>query len=102
LSDWGVALWADNVPGYLPTGPSNPKHTFSNIQLRAALGSSYSLFPTSVGVSDFVLAGSLGASSQRHVLLDQGTRPVNLALTGQRGGPFANNAVPQVTILRIQ
>ena len=102
LSDWAVALWADNVPGYLPAGPVNPKHTFPNIQLRSALGSNYSLAPTSVGVSDFIVAGSLGASSQRHVLLDQGTRPVNLAFTGQRGGAFANNAMPQVTILRIQ
>ena len=102
LSDWGVALWADNVPGYLPAGPVNPKHAFPNIHLRGALGSNYSLFPTSVGVSDFVVAGSLGASSQRHVLLDQGTRPVNLAFTGQRGGAFATSAVPQVTILRIQ
>jgi hypothetical protein len=37
-----------------------------------------------------------------HVLLNQGNLPVNLAMTGQRGGPFATNAAPQLTILRIQ
>ncbi|MEX2283352.1 MAG: IPT/TIG domain-containing protein [Gemmatimonadota bacterium] len=103
LSEWAVALWADNVPGYLPTGPLNPKHTFLNFNLRTALASNYSLAPGSVGLTDFVIAGSLGASSQRYVLLDQGgARPVNLAFTGQRGGPFASGALPQLTILRIQ
>ncbi len=101
LSDWAVALWADNVPGFLPSGPLSPRHVFPNLNLRVAAGAN-SLSPPTVGQADFVVAGFLGASSQRHILLTQGNRPVNLAFTGQRGGPFVSAAIPQVTILRIQ
>ena len=104
MSDWAVALWADDAPE-LVGASVKPQYTFPNINLRQTLnlGSTYALRPTTVGFTDFVVSGSLKASSQRHVLVDAGVapiRPVNMALTGQRGGAFALNALPQVTIFR--
>jgi uncharacterized protein (TIGR03437 family) len=105
MSDWAVALWADDAPE-LALVPVKREHTFTNINLRSALGPSgnFPLRPANVSFGDFVVSGRLRASSQRHVLMRMNTLPgaVNLAFSGQRGGPFSTSAVPQVTILRVQ
>lgn len=106
LSDFAVALWADDAPELLGA-TVQPQYTFSNMNLRSAFGGStgYALRPVTVSFSDFIVRGNLRASSQRHVLVDGSgntTRSVNLALTGQRGGAFAVNALPQVTVFRVR
>jgi hypothetical protein len=106
MSDWAVALWADNAPD-LNGVTVRPEHTFPNIDLRAVITNpvgEYSLHPLRVPFDDFVVRGKLAASSQRHVLMESGASPksVNLALTGQRGGPFGTHAVTQVSIMRVR
>ncbi len=105
LSDWAVALWASGAPE-LQGVTLKKEHTFPNISLRSVLtsGSNYSLQPLRVGFSDFAFKGTLRASSQRHVLLqgNAGSLPVSVGFSGQRGGAFAANAKPQLTILRVQ
>lgn len=105
LSDWAVALWADDAPE-LSGVQVSARHSFNNINLRTAVttGGSYPLRPTQLGFADFALGGVLSASSQRMILLSGGLppRPLNLAFTGQHGGPFTTGAVPQITFLRVR
>lgn len=106
MSDWAVALWADDAPE-LAGVTLRPEHSFPNINLRATITNpvgAYTLSPLRVPFDDFVVRGKLAAASQRHVLMESGANPksVNLAFTGQRGGPFGTQAVTQISILRVR
>jgi hypothetical protein len=105
LSDWSIALWADNAPE-LAGVTLRKELTFPNVNLRARLAvldGSYPLRPNVYGFEDFVASSTLVASSQSYVIVrpNSATTQLNLTLTGTRGGPFAGNAVPQMTALRI-
>ena len=104
MAEWGVAIYADDAPDLFGASV-RPEYTFPNLNLRTALGGSgaYPLSPRTVGTTDFVASGTLKASSQRHFLLSVPVgATINLAVTGQRGGPFATNAQPQVAIMRVR
>ncbi|MGQ0814535.1 MAG: IPT/TIG domain-containing protein [Gemmatimonadota bacterium] len=106
LSEWGVALWADNAPE-LAGVTVRQELTFPNENLRQRLRAadgSYTLKPAIFGFTDFIESGTQPASSQAYVIVSAGTSSppqLNLTLTGQRGGAFAPNAAPQITVLRI-
>lgn len=105
LSDWSVALWADNAPD-LAGVTLRPELTFPDMNLRQRIAPTGN-FPLSVSVfnafQDFLLTETLVASSQSYVLLRGGTapQPLNLTFAGKHGGPFATGAAPQLTILRV-
>lgn len=106
MSDWAVALWADNAP-QLPAGTVAAKHTFPNIDLRRTIGNgfSYPLYVTSLPYSDFALRGALHPSAQRFVyLVGPATAgpPLTVSVTGSHGGAFAPTGNVQVTILRVR
>jgi len=105
MSDWAVALWADDAPD-LQGVTLKKEFTFPNVNLRTVLlsGGSFALQPARFGFSDFALKSTMRASSQRHVLVqgNLGSLPISLGFSGQRGGAFGANAQPQLTILRVQ
>jgi hypothetical protein len=105
LSDWAVALYADDAPELVGV-PLNARHTFNNMNLRQTFSTTpYPLRPTQLGFADALLTGTMAASAQNHLLLDAlalPARPINLTFSGQRGGPFAADAAPQITVLRIR
>lgn len=105
LSDWSVALWADDAPD-LAGVTLRPELTFPDVNLRQRIAPSGN-YPLGVstynGFQDFVQTEILVASSQSYVLLRGGTmpQPLNLTFAGKHGGPFATGAAPQLTILRV-
>jgi hypothetical protein len=110
LSEWSVALWADNAPE-LGDARVERRYTFPNMNLRDALGTSQSAFnntfglrPAQHGFVDFSTTGSLPGSSQGYVLLSAGASPQPLIvnLTGARGAMLPSNARAQISVLRVR
>jgi hypothetical protein len=101
LSDWSVALWADDAPD-LAGVTLRTELTFPDMNIRQRIPS-YPLTPTLFnGFQDFIQRETLVASSQSYVLIRGGTAPLplNLTFAGKYGGPFATSAAPQLTVLR--
>jgi hypothetical protein len=105
ISNWAVALWADHAPE-LQGATVAKEYTFTNLNLRSRFGGGiYPLQPDFFSFSDFIFNASLPASSQAYLIVQAGganPKPLNLTFSGQRGGAFAANAAPQMSILRIQ
>jgi hypothetical protein len=107
LSDWSIALWADDAPELIGVSMAK-QHTFPNINLRTTvnLNGNYPLVPTIYSFADFVHRETIQASSQAYIMVQAppGTtsKALNLTYAGQFGGAFAVNAAPQMTVLRIQ
>lgn len=107
LANWGVALWADDAPE-LAGVTLKRELTFPNMNLRERIRNSdgtYPLKPSVYGFTDFIEQGVLPASSQDYVIVRSASNGVssslNLSFTGQRGGAFGLNALPQMSVLRI-
>jgi len=103
LSDWAVALWADDAPGIGAT--VDARHTFPNIDLRRDLtGGAYPLRFTSATFADFGVTGALRPSSQRYFYFDAqaASTPLTLALTSPLGAAFGAEASVQLTIFRVK
>ncbi|MGH8433850.1 MAG: hypothetical protein ACRERX_05095, partial [Pseudomonas sp.] len=103
LSDWAVALWADDAPE-LAGVQLNARYTFSNINLRTALGPPYPLAARRMALFTNLYARTIPASSQRFLLLDAAgaVGPINMIVSGELGGPFATAAAAQLTLLRVR
>jgi hypothetical protein len=112
LSDWSVALWADNAPE-LGQIPVDSRYTYTNMNLRDALGTSqpqapfngtYALKPATTDFVDFLTSGVLPSSSQSYTLLSSGAnaQPMIVNLTGARGAVLPGGAKAQFSILRIR
>lgn len=104
LANWAVALYADDAPE-LAGVTVRPEYTFPNMNLRTTLGASYTLRPSTQSFADFVVTERLPASSQFYVTVQAANSSApafSLNLAGQLGAGFASNAVPQLSILRIQ
>lgn len=106
MSDWGIALWADDAPEL--AGVLLRRELFyQTVNLRSRLRNpdgSYPLKPTVYSFADFIERETVPASSQSYVLVKAGApsqTQLNLTLGGQRGGSFAANAAPQMTIMRV-
>ncbi|MGH7469436.1 MAG: IPT/TIG domain-containing protein [Longimicrobiales bacterium] len=109
FSDWAVALYADDAPE-LNGVQLNARHTFNNINMRQTFSPTpSSTYPLSLGEggfsSDILYNGVLAASAQIYLMLRAASaplRPINLVFSGPRGGAFAADAAPQLTILRVR
>ena len=107
LSEWAIALWADNAPQF-PDGSINARYTFPNIDLRRDVtgGLAYPLNVTSTSFSDFVVRGGLRASAQRFIYVEAASgstpSPLGVGVTGAHGGAFAADSEVQLTILRVK
>lgn len=106
LADWAVALWADDAPE-LAGVTVNSVHTFPGVNLRTRLANgdgSYPIKPVVYNFADFVHRETLQASSESYVIVNGAAAPnsMSLSFSGQRGGPFAVNAIPQISVLRIR
>ncbi|HUP89589.1 MAG TPA: IPT/TIG domain-containing protein, partial [Longimicrobiales bacterium] len=106
LSDFAVALYADDNPE-LVGATVNPIYSFPNMNIRNRLGNfdgSYPIRPTVYGFADFMHRETLEASSHSYVQVQAGvaSNTLSLTFTGQRGGAFAINAAPQMTVMRIR
>jgi IPT/TIG domain-containing protein len=105
LSDWALALWADDAPE-LAGVQINARYQYTSINLRTTINTSgsFSLRPAQIGFSGFARQGTLEASSMRFFLLGgaSASAPLHLAFSGKWGGPFAASASPQITVLRVR
>jgi hypothetical protein len=108
LSDFAVALWADENPDLLGV-PIEPRFTFPRLDLRAQIGmfqGGFPLQPQVVGFVDFQWTGTLASAAHDYLLVRAAAGaappPLSLTFTGVRGGPFAAAAQPQLTILRVR
>ncbi|HUP90115.1 MAG TPA: IPT/TIG domain-containing protein, partial [Longimicrobiales bacterium] len=107
LSDWSIAIWADDAPE-LAGATLKKEHTFPGINLRQRLANndgSYPLKPTTYAFEDFVFKATLPASAQAYLQATAtggAPKQLNLSYTGSLGGAFAINAAPQLSILRVQ
>jgi hypothetical protein len=114
LSEWSIALWADNAPELGPTRVDN-RYTFPNMNLRDALGTSqtqppfngvYALRPPETGFVDFLTAGVVAPSSQSYLLIKakagDPAQPIVVNLTAPRGAALPANSRAQFSILRIR
>jgi hypothetical protein len=103
MAEWGIALWADDATE-LAGVTLRRELTFPNMNMRQRFGSSYPLRPVRYSFVDFIERQTLPASSQAYVIVQAGNAsslPLHLSYAGSRGGPFATNASPQMTVLRI-
>jgi hypothetical protein len=112
LSEWSVALWADNAPELGSTLIDN-RYTFTNMNLRDALGTSqtqapfngtYALRPPETGFVDFLSSGIIPPGSQSYMLLKAGpsAQPMVVNLTGPRGASLPASSKAQISILRVR
>jgi hypothetical protein len=112
LSEWAVALWADNAPE-LGSARVDTRYTYTNMNLRDALGTAqtqapfngvYALRPPEMGFVDFLSSGVIPTGSQSYLLVQAGSdaKPMVLNLTGPRGASLPTNAKAQISILRIR
>ena len=106
LSDWAVALWADDAPVF-QNGGIAARHTFPNLNLRRDLtgDAAYPLAVTNASFADSGVTGALRPSTQRFVYFEaQGTpaSPLTLVMTGALGVPFDADDAMQLTILRVK
>jgi hypothetical protein len=112
LGEWAVALWADNAPE-LGSPPLESRYTFTNMNLRDALGTSqpqapfngtYALRPPEAGFVDFLNAGVIQSGSQSYMLIKAGqnAQPIVVNLTGPRGAALPVSARAQISLLRVR
>lgn len=105
MAEWGIALWADDAEDLAGvTLPKELTYPGVNLRQRFGAGANYPLRPTVYSFEDFIERETVPASSQAYVIVKAGpaAQPqLNLTLGGQRGGSFAANAAPQMSILRI-
>ena len=107
LSDWSIALWADNAPE-LAGVTMLKQYTYPVLNLRqrfANLDGSYPIKPAFYSFTDFAFAANLPSAAQAYLTVQasgNAPKPLNLTFTGQRGGAFATSASPQMTVLRVQ
>ena len=105
IANWSVALYADNAPE-LQNANVPGEYSFPNIDLRAALsdGLGYPLRPPTEPFADFVFRPTLHASTQAYLKVQAGSNAtaLSLNLAGYFGAAFPPNAVPQLSVLRLQ
>lgn len=106
LADWAVALWADDAPELAGVAVNNA-YSFPGVNLRTRLANSdgsYPIKPAVYNFADFIHRETLQASSESYIIVNGAAAPnvVNLGFSGQRGGPFAAGAVPQISVMRIR
>jgi hypothetical protein len=111
LRDFGVAIWADGAPDF-PVGvvPDSARQVFRDFDPRAVLAGvpqsgGYALQARPLTWGDFAEDHPLAAASQLHFRLAapaDGGPNLNFVLSGPRGAPFDQNAVTQLTILRMK
>ena len=106
LAGWLAANYADNAPE-LPSGPTDPRDSYPNMNLRAdfqALGLSYPLSPFEFAFSDFILSGELPSSAGRYVRFDagSGSQELRMRLTSEGGEPFEAGSLPAISVLRLR
>ncbi len=112
LSEWSVALWADNAPELGQTLVES-RYTYPNMNLRDALGTSqtappfngtYALRPATMGFVDFLSTGVLPTGSQSYTLVSAGVtaEPLIVNLTGPRGSILPASSRAQFSILRVR
>ena len=105
-SHWLIANYADDAPE-LPSGPVNIRDTYPNMNLRAdfqGLGLAYPLAPLEFPFGDLVTSAILPSSAGRYLRFDAGAGApaLRLRLTGEDGEPFASEALPAISILRLR
>lgn len=105
LSDFAVALYADDNPE-LAGATVNSIYSFPTTNLRSRLANSngsYPIQPATYGFTDFLQRETLEASAQSYVVVTSanGANSLNMTFTGLRGGAFAINAAPQLSIMRL-
>lgn len=104
---WTVALWADDAPE-LRHAQVDPRYTFTNIDLRAALGQfrgGFPLQPARYGFRDFQLAVTLPVASPLHVIVQADPflpSPLHLSYARIAGAAFHEQDRPRFAIMRIE
>ncbi len=107
LSQWAVALFADDFPD-LSSTTLDARYRFANLDLRGALASisanAYPLQPRALPFSDFVLTGTLPSAAASYAILNSGMQPnsLHLSLTGGHGLAFAAGTRAQLTVMRLR
>jgi hypothetical protein len=105
LANWAVALYADDAPE-LSGATVRPEYTYPNMNLRSFMGATtYPLRPLVETFADFTIPVTLPAASQEYITVQNSTAsasPMSLSMAGLFGGSFAANALPQLSILRLQ
>jgi hypothetical protein len=104
ITHWLIANYADDAPE-LPTGPTDPRDSYPNRNLRAEfqdLGLSYPLTPQASGFTMLVEAADVPSSAGRYLELDAGAgaSDLRLRLTGEDGEPFPSGAIPTLSVIR--
>jgi len=96
IADWWSAIYLDGP------GPESGPLVYPSVNLRAYLGSYYSLAPDSPGASDFTASGWLPSSSAAYYLVTpplEGSMAVRIG--GQAGGASSPQASLRMRIIRV-
>ena len=112
VSQWQLANYLDNLPGFLPADPRLQYRTWDlratyatlNQQLPATFNRLYPLVPDSTRTGAYRRTGVLRDGSGRHLLVIQAASAaaVDLRLADSTGASLSTTAVPRIGVVRIR